>query len=352
MNTGKQINSMIALMLLLLLLVGVYTIWDPFRAEATAERTHEEVAERGAKVYLRNCRSCHGNTGEGRIGPALNPEIRANNPNLRNFADPNALAETERIVRYTIECGRIGTIMPPWSDKHGGSLNDEQIRQLVTLITDPPEGLWDRLPEIAEAIHEAPELPAIEEITSGATATGATSYVCGQLAPAQPEETGPVEVRTQWEVIATDNRFNVRRMGVPAGQPFTVRLQNNGQALHNWNVQGVQSANGQPIIVGTPPTFIAGGQSASGTFTITAPGNYNFICGVRPVEMRGTLVVQEGGAPTASPGPSPAAGPSPSPAPTPSPGASPTPSPGAAGASPSPPSAATGSPSPSPTSSP
>ncbi len=63
MNTGKQINAMIAMMLLLLLLVGVYTIYDPFRAEATEERTHEEINERGAKVYLRNCRACHGNTG-------------------------------------------------------------------------------------------------------------------------------------------------------------------------------------------------------------------------------------------------------------------------------------------------
>ena len=350
MNTGKQINAMIALLLLLLLLVGVYTIWDPFRAEATAERTQEEVAERGAKVYLRNCRSCHGNTGEGRIGPALNPAIRANNPNLRNFADPNALAENRKIVTNTIECGRIGTIMPPWSDKQGGSLNDEQVRQLMILITEPPEGIWDHLPEIAHEIHEDTELPPIEEITAGTTATGATSYVCGQRAPEQPEETGPVEVRTDWEVIATDNRFNVRRMGVPAGQPFTVRVQNNGQALHNWNVQGVQGAGGQPIIVGTPPTFLAGGQSASGTFTITAPGNYNFICDVHPVEMRGTLVVQEGGSPTASPGPSPAAGSSPSPAPAASPDASP--SPGAAGASPSPPSAATGPPSPAPTSSP
>jgi len=292
MNTGKQINAMIALLLLLLLLVGVYTIWDPFRAEATAERTREEIVERAAHTYARNCRNCHGNNGEGRIGPALNPEIRANNPNLRNFADPNALRENEQIVRNTLECGRIGTIMPPWSLEQGGGLNDEQIRQLVILITNPTEHAWEHLAEISAEEEETVALPSIQEVTAGAVATGATTFVCGQRAPEEPEDTGPVEVRAQWEVITTDNRFNVRRMGVPAGQPFTVRVQNNGQALHNWNVQGVQGANGQPVIVGTPPTFLAGGQSASGTFTITAPGNYNFICDVHPVEMRGKITVR------------------------------------------------------------
>src|SRR5215218_3632735 len=125
MNTSKQINVMIALMLLLLLLMGIYTIWDPFRAEATAERTHEEIEERAAHTFARNCRTCHGNSGEGRIGPALDPEVRARNPNLRDFANPNALQENQHIVTNTIQCGRIGTLMPPWALDQGGSLNDE-----------------------------------------------------------------------------------------------------------------------------------------------------------------------------------------------------------------------------------
>src|SRR5436190_1442320 len=119
MNTGKQINAMIALMLLLLLLVGVYTIWDPFRAEATTDRTREEIEERAAHTFARNCRTCHGNDGEGRIGPPLNPEFRSKNTDLRDFANPNQLKENQQIVTNTIQCGRIGTIMPPWSQAQG-----------------------------------------------------------------------------------------------------------------------------------------------------------------------------------------------------------------------------------------
>src|SRR5918997_1802468 len=102
MNTGKQINAMIALMLLLLLLVGIYTIYDPFRAEATEERTREEIMERAAHTYARNCRQCHGNEGEGRIGPALNPAFRANNPDLRNFTDEASRTENQQIILNTL----------------------------------------------------------------------------------------------------------------------------------------------------------------------------------------------------------------------------------------------------------
>jgi plastocyanin/mono/diheme cytochrome c family protein len=314
MNTSKQINAMISLLLLLLLLVGIYTIWDPFRAEATAERTHEEIEERAAHTFARNCRSCHGNAGEGRIGPALDPEVRARNPELRNFADPAALDENQHIITDTLRCGRIGTLMPPWALDQGGSLNDEQIRQLMILITNPTEHAWEHVAEISAEEDATVPLPEISEVTAGAVATGSTNYVCGQRAPEEPEDTGPVEVRTDWQIVATDNKFDITRMGAPVNTPVTVRLQNDGAALHNWNVQNVQGANGQPIIIGPPPTFLAAGQSGSITFTITTPGTYNYICDVHPVDMKGTLVVQEASAAPAA-GDGTAASPAPSPAP-------------------------------------
>lgn len=333
MNTGKQINAMIVLLLLLLLLVGVYTIWDPFRAEATAERTREEIVTRAAGTYARNCRQCHGNNGEGRIGPALNPEVRARNSELINYTDPAALDQNRQIVLNTLQCGRIGSLMPPWALEQGGSLNDEQIRQLVILITNPTENAWERVAEISAEENETVPLPEVTEVTKGAAVTGATDFVCGQRAPEEEEDTGPVEVRTDWQQLTTDNNFSVSRMGIPANQQVTVLVQNNGQALHNWNVQNVQSTSGQPV---TTPLLTAG-QSQTVTFAIAQPGSYTFICDVHPVEMRGTLVVQEAGAaaPAASPAPAgSAASPSPAPAgaaaasPSPSPSPTPSPSPG------------------------
>lgn len=288
MNTGKQISSMIILLLVLLVGVGLYTIYDPFRAEAEAERTREEMATRAAHVFARNCRSCHGNNGEGRVGPALNPEIRANNPGLTHFADPTKLKENQQLVKNTLECGRIGTLMPPWSQAQGGSLNDEQIRQLTLLITNPPKDAWKHLEEITAEEEALIPNPPVTEITAGASPTGSTSPVCGQRAPAQEEVTGPVEVKTDWVQDATDNKFSVRAMGIPAGREATVVFNNKGQAIHNWHVLQVKDARGQDVAT----KLLPGGQSETLRFTITTAGSYQFLCDVHPVDMKGTLRVE------------------------------------------------------------
>jgi plastocyanin len=244
--------------------------------------------ERAAHSYARNCRQCHGNEGEGRIGPALNPAFRANNPNLRDYTDEASRTENQQIVLNTLQCGRIGTIMPPWAQDQGGGLIDEQIRQLMLLMVNPTAKAWDHVAEISAEEEATVPLPPLEEVLSGAAVTGATSYVCGQRAPEQPEETGPVEFRQQWTLVATDNRFDVRRMGVAANQSATVTLQNRGNALHNWVVQNVRGTNGQAV----ETALIPGGQTATVTFTIATPGTYPFLCTLHPTEMRGSLVVQ------------------------------------------------------------
>jgi plastocyanin/mono/diheme cytochrome c family protein len=290
MNTSKQINAMIVLLSLLLVLVGAYTIWDPFRAEAEDERTKEAIAERAAHTYARNCRSCHGNAGEGRIGPALAPEIRqaqaATNPEILNFADPNRRGEMSTLVKNTIACGRIGTIMPPWAQEHGGALNDEQIRQLVILITENPGGTaWERVAEISAAEELVAPLPPVTEVVQGATITGANAPVCGQRVRATPTPTPtPPPSTTTITIVATDNRFDKNALAVPANQSVTLTLNNNGAATHDWAV----TVNGREI----KTNLLSGGQNQTITFTAAQTGAFEFRCTVHPNEMRGILFVQ------------------------------------------------------------
>jgi plastocyanin len=58
--------------------------------------------------------------------------------------DPAVLADRRRLITNTITCGRVGTAMPPWAQSQGGPLSDEQIRQLMVLIT---EARWDLVEE-------------------------------------------------------------------------------------------------------------------------------------------------------------------------------------------------------------
>ncbi|MBK9544581.1 MAG: hypothetical protein IPO51_01740 [Dehalococcoidia bacterium] len=72
MNTQKQIVLMVALMFLLVGGCAAYTAIElPVRAPDQADWTRDQSLERGALLFANNCRTCHGNRGDGSIGPQL-----------------------------------------------------------------------------------------------------------------------------------------------------------------------------------------------------------------------------------------------------------------------------------------
>ncbi len=88
--------------------------------------------------------------------------------------------------------------------------------------------------------------------------------------------------------MATDNVFRPSEFAVRAGEEFSVTVENQGQALHDWRVRGVIGADGRD----TGTRLLAAGQSQTITLTIAQPGEYAVYCEVHPVEMRGRLVVR------------------------------------------------------------
>ena len=143
MNTSKQVNVMVGLLMLFALATLLYWLWDPQRAEDAELRQQEVNAERGGELFGLNCRACHGLAGQGILEsvrlPGVPLNIEANRP--VSIGDVNA---KQSRIHDTIVCGRVGTLMPPWSQAQLGPLNDFQIDQLVALITgtmpdfDPP----------------------------------------------------------------------------------------------------------------------------------------------------------------------------------------------------------------------
>ena len=130
------------------------------RADASSERWRDKFAteqqleksiERGRNLYANFCFDCHGKTGLGSTDPTRKdlPGLPLNKPafkhdNIKN--DPVKLKATEDLIALTIERGRAkppGSIsMPAWSDHEGGSLNDEQIAQLVNFIMFGTDQDW------------------------------------------------------------------------------------------------------------------------------------------------------------------------------------------------------------------
>jgi plastocyanin/mono/diheme cytochrome c family protein len=159
LNTAKQINIMIGLMFVGLFGTFLYFIFDngfnafgvdfEGRESAAAVRQEKTNVERGAVLYSLNCRACHGLTGQGALERAGLPGAPLNLEDNR----PPALTEAQvkaKADRFngTITCGRVGTLMPPWSRDENGPLNDFQIEQLVLLITSEfSEEGWEHVVE-------------------------------------------------------------------------------------------------------------------------------------------------------------------------------------------------------------
>jgi plastocyanin/mono/diheme cytochrome c family protein len=290
MNTQKQITLMVALVFVLIGGCAAYTVYDQPREERSLAAQQSVLAERGARLFARYCRQCHGNAGEGRIGPALTrPELQ----------DPTKLAETKLWVTDTITCGRIGKIMPPWAIREGGALNDEQIRDLVTLITTNAGDGWQKAGDLSAEENKVAAVPSVEDVLKAAAITGSgATRVCGQLAPATPTAEAaaalPAGLQPQdsWTEATTDNKFSVDAIAVNAGKAATITQDNQGKALHNWEVLGPDGKvlkDDAGTTVGTALTDP--GKQAKVTFTLAKPGVYTFRCQVHPTDMVGKLYV-------------------------------------------------------------
>lgn len=154
MNTSKQVNVMIGLLFLTVAVLALYFLNEESRQAAALEHQTERVAERGARIFVDNCRSCHGLLGDGGIGQALNrpaflilgEENEFGSPATPDLGTPDnpGADEITAFLANTISCGRAGTFMPAWGEEFGGTLSATQVGQLVTLITT---GRWDLVEE-------------------------------------------------------------------------------------------------------------------------------------------------------------------------------------------------------------
>jgi plastocyanin len=123
---------------------------------------------------------------------------------------------------------------------------------------------------------------------AAARAPAATQVVGGADAAAAP--LARAETMEAITVVATDNAFAPAAFRVRAGQPFTVTLENQGQAAHDWRVRGLPAADGRDA----GSRLLTAGQSQSFTLAIDRPGDFDLYCEVHPVGMRGTLSVVDG----------------------------------------------------------
>ena len=158
----------VALLALVIVVIGLlgYFIWEPFRETAAATGFHEQSVERGAVLFANDqskhydstksllCANCHGVDGGGGTAnftvksddPRCDPTATATEktpayclPKQVSWAAPNlqlaplrySRAQLTQIVTY----GRPGTPMPAWGVASGkGALQQQSIQDLVNYV--------------------------------------------------------------------------------------------------------------------------------------------------------------------------------------------------------------------------
>ena len=174
MNTSKQIKIMVLLVFAAVIAAGAYTVWDPHRAADAKSVQLEKTLNRGAYLFAQNCRTCHGDMGEGGAkGNRLSLAPPLNRPDLQGrkaLGGPVTKADKDaayNLVFNTITCGRIGKAMPTWGDSQGGPLNPEQIKDLAIFITTGTD--WQTADEYANEASDTNHITLKSDIDASAT---------------------------------------------------------------------------------------------------------------------------------------------------------------------------------------
>jgi mono/diheme cytochrome c family protein len=137
---------MIAGLVFMVVLVAGFVV---YRAREPSLRADAQSAQRasytklGRHLFADNCAECHGDNGEGGgDAPTLNS---------KQFLGATSDAQIQALTAGGVS----GTEMSAWSLDFGGTMTDEQIKQLVTYLRSL-----------------APHAPSIPDWRSGATAGG------------------------------------------------------------------------------------------------------------------------------------------------------------------------------------
>ena len=92
---------------------------------------------------------------------------------------------------------------------------------------------------------------------------------------------GPADPVTELTITSPDTSFDIEHFKVPAGEEITITYANEDDGIsHNWNLKGVDGAKTE---------LERGSNEQTVSFTIDDPGEYEYVCDVHPVQMKGTV---------------------------------------------------------------
>lgn len=277
--------------------VGFPGVADSGRmAKAQQDQVVTDVS-RGYKLYQANCSRCHGEQGQGGIGPVLNDQMK-----LLAHLNPQYLRNVLQVGgRYV--CGDANSLMPAW-EQPLGPLNYQEVNEIIAWLRAPNDLTFEGIdPATGEPARisgwrdpnfvQPPTATPVpncwkDAFAQPSTAPSASPGASGSPAPSGSAAPSEAPSGTVIKITAQNIAFDVSEIEVPAGQPFQIEFTNNDAGIpHN-----VAIHEGSPT-----GTAVWTGEIVNGVTTITydvpalPAGTYGFVCTVHP-NMMGTLTAK------------------------------------------------------------
>ncbi len=120
-RTSRWQRAGVLVFALLFVAFPLYRTVDKSRRADALIQQQQALVSAGHVVWSNNCATCHGTTGEGGEGPALNS---------KEFLSTITDEQMHRII----SAGITSTDMPTWLVDFGGQLTDQQIAEVVAYI--------------------------------------------------------------------------------------------------------------------------------------------------------------------------------------------------------------------------
>jgi mono/diheme cytochrome c family protein len=182
----KVIIGTIAFMLAMIIL-GFASLLEPARMEQASGARLGRQIEDGAELFANNCSTCHGINGDAaecfdtagnQIGcaglPLNSAALLCGEPSAR-MVQLNWAGTKFDLIYQTVSAGRVGTLMPTWSQEFGGPMEPHQIEEVTQYVMNWGAPGAELCAEGAEVVTvEWPETFA--ELPAGSADNGPALY--------------------------------------------------------------------------------------------------------------------------------------------------------------------------------